>query len=156
MAAIFAILGGILAGAWAFSDGQFFLPALISVGLLSGMYSWLTAVHDIAFDGKGVLHTRSILRKRDVAINDVVAIKPVWRNWSKGTLGGRAGAMSWGLGCRLRDSHGGRQETPPVGGRGVYDFLHVLGTARPDLNIDESFRSKRLERSSGKSGFSFG
>jgi hypothetical protein len=91
----------------------------------------------------GVLRARSSIIRREVPVRDLTAVIPGWRQ----PLWRRNG--NWYV---IR-----RQNGRPLllwGGKGVYDFLGILGQHRPDLMIGESHRSKRLERAVGRSGFS--
>jgi len=92
-------------------------------------------------DGE-TLVCRSLVRRHVVPLASLTSVTPGWRLpfWKWDPL---RYEVRW---------QGGRILVPSV--RGTYDFLRRLGERRPDLGIDESFRSRRAESSlAGRSAF---
>lgn len=84
----------------------------------------------------GVLHLRATIIWRRLPVGDLTAVSWGQRNHSYllRRLKGRP-LVLWSA-------------------KGSYDFLQVLGQERPDLQIDENLRSKKVERDIGRTGFS--
>lgn len=124
--------------------GTFWAPGRWVVGVLvtlvigwEGYHALVRLVYRVRLHD-GVLLTRSTLVQRELPVQELTAVAWGQRNQSYRLyrLQGRP-LILWA-------------------GKGSYDFLRVLGQERPDLQIDESLRSRKLEKDIGRSGFSSG
>jgi hypothetical protein len=118
------------------------LSILWTSGAMWSYYLWSWRVV-VAVELRGqCLHLRSPIVSRTDTLDNLAAVVPGWkRPWYR-----RNG--NWYILRRTEGNH-----LYLWGGKGVYEFLTALGGQRPELQIDEACRSKRFEKSIGKTGF---